>query len=64
MDFELDLELRGQRWPAVVVLLAGASSGCVGLVAMRIALSQRGEYAFLLWNLALAWSPLVLAVAV
>ncbi len=56
--------LRVERWPLVVVVLALASSVCIGLVAGRIALSRHPGYAFLMWNLALAWVPLVLAVAV
>lgn len=60
----MDFERRGQRWPAAVVLLAGASSICVGLIALRIALSRQGDYSFLVWNLALAWVPLGLALAV
>jgi uncharacterized membrane protein len=56
--------LRGERWPFVVVALALASSLCVGLVAGRIALSGQPGYAFLVWNLALAWVPLWLALGV
>jgi uncharacterized membrane protein len=56
--------LRGGRWPAVVLGLAVASSVCIGLVAVRIFLSRHPGYAFLIWNLALAWVPLGLALAV
>jgi len=56
--------LRGGRWPAVVLALALASSVCVGLVAGRVFLSRHPGYAFLIWNLALAWVPLGLALAV
>jgi uncharacterized membrane protein len=48
----------------VVLALAVASSGCVGLVVGRVFLSRHPGYAFLIWNLALAWVPLVLALAV
>lgn len=54
--------LRGSHWPAAVLALAAASSFCVGLIALRIVLSGHVGYAFLVWNLALAWVPLVLAV--
>jgi uncharacterized membrane protein len=56
--------LRGERWPAVVLILALASSVCIGLVAGRILLSRHGSYAFLIWNLVLAWVPLLLALAI
>ncbi len=45
-----------------VVMLAAASCGCVGMVAIRVALLRRPDYAFLVWNLALAWAPLILAI--
>jgi uncharacterized membrane protein len=57
-------QLRGGRWPIVVLALAVASSGCVGLVAGRVALSREPGYSFLIWNLTLAWIPLLLALAV
>lgn len=56
--------LRGSHWPAAVVALAAASSFCVGLVVLRVALSGHAGYAFLVWNLALAWVPLVVAVGI
>lgn len=39
-----------------------ASGACVGLVAGRIAWTHNLEYGFLLWNLFLAWLPLVFAL--
>jgi uncharacterized membrane protein len=54
---------RGERWPQAVVLLAAASAACVGLVMARVAYSREQDYAFLVWNLALAWVPLLLALA-
>src|SRR4030095_6848481 len=39
-----------------------ASVVCVGLVVLRIAWTQKLNYAFLVWNLFLAWVPLVLAL--
>jgi uncharacterized membrane protein len=33
------------------------------MILARIGLSRRPDYAFLVWNLALAWVPLILAVA-
>ncbi|MGD9932126.1 MAG: DUF1361 domain-containing protein [Dehalococcoidia bacterium] len=56
--------LRGSHWPAALLALAAASSFCVGLVALRIVLSGHAGYAFLVWNLTLAWVPLVLAVSI
>lgn len=56
--------LRGERWPFVVLALAVASSICVALVAGRVALSRHPGYAFLIWNLVLAWVPLILALGI
>ena len=49
---------------AVFTLLAGASLVCVALVFARIAYSGTSQYRFLLWNLLLAWVPLLLAAAI
>ncbi len=44
-------------------LLTLASLVCVALVAARVAYSDSRRYASLIWNLALAWIPFVLAYA-
>ena len=49
---------------AVFMLLAGASVICVALVFARMAHSGTSQYRFMLWNLALAWVPVLLATAI
>jgi uncharacterized membrane protein len=44
--------------------LVGASAFCVALVLVRFAESGSAKFGGLVWNLFLAWIPLVLAVAV
>ncbi len=46
---------------AIFGLMTSASLVCVLLVAARIAYSDSGRYANLVWNLFLAWIPFVLA---
>jgi len=46
---------------AIFALMTSASLICVFLVAARIAFSDSGRYASLVWNLFLAWIPFVLA---
>jgi len=46
---------------AIFALMTSASVICVLLVAVRIAYSDSGRYAGLVWNLFLAWIPFVLA---
>jgi uncharacterized membrane protein len=45
--------------PMLALMLA--SGACVGLVVGRIVWTRNIEYSFLLWNLFLAWLPLVFA---
>ena len=42
-------------------LLAGASVVCVGILRFRAELTGSTRYAFLLWNLFLAWIPFIIA---
>ena len=49
---------------AVLALLAWASAVCVALIVARMLYSGTGQYRFMLWNLLLAWIPLLLAVAI
>lgn len=45
-------------------LLSGATLLCIVLFRIRTMLSDTNEYAFLIWNLFLAWIPLGMAYAV
>ena len=56
-----DLLKRYKYHLAVVLLLALASAVCVVLLAGRIAVTNSSHYLFLVWNLLLAWIPLVCA---
>jgi len=42
---------------ALFALLASSSVICIGLFAARVTVSESGRYAFLVWNLFLAWIP-------
>ncbi len=58
----LKIFLRRNRYKvAVFALMAAASLISVFLVAARIAYSDSGRYASLVWNLFLAWIPFTLA---
>jgi uncharacterized membrane protein len=46
---------------AIFALLGLASAMCIALVAVRTVYAHTGHFQFLLWNLFLAWIPLVLA---
>ncbi len=50
-----------QRLLALLWLVA-ASCLCVGILAARMVYMQNGSYRFMLWNLFLAWVPLVCAL--
>jgi uncharacterized membrane protein len=52
-----------RRTRAVGALVCASAFGTV-LVAVRISYTWTGEYRNLVWNLVLAWVPLVLAIAV
>jgi uncharacterized membrane protein len=54
----------GRHWPAVFLYLVVASAVCIGLIALRWWKADDPGLAFLVWNLALAWVPFVLAIAV
>ena len=45
-----------------LVTLAAASALGVALVGVRTALTWRGQHLYLVWNLVLAWVPLMLAL--
>jgi uncharacterized membrane protein len=47
---------------APVLALLFASGVCLALLAARIALDGTGRYLFLVWNLFLAWLPLIFAL--
>ncbi len=54
--------MHARRALAIAALLA-ASILCVGLLELRVRETGDGFYRFLVWNLFLAWVPLVFAVA-
>ncbi|MFN0148120.1 MAG: DUF1361 domain-containing protein [Dehalococcoidia bacterium] len=60
----MERRLPGERWPAVLVILGLASAACVALVVLRVFSTRQPDFAFLVWNLVLAWVPFVLAIAV
>lgn len=45
-----------------LALLGAASAACVALVWLRVEKTGTGEYRFLVWNLFLAWLPVVFAL--
>ncbi len=51
----------GRSNAAVFALLGLASAMCLALVLARTVYSHTGHFQFLIWNLFLAWIPLVLA---
>ena len=57
-----DLQISRQRYSAVFWLVV-ASCMCVGILAARAMWTQHFTYRFMIWNLFLAWIPLVCALA-
>jgi len=56
------LDLRRRSGLALLALLAAASVMCLAMIAARVWFSGTGDYGFLIWNLLLAWIPLVFAI--
>ena len=54
----------GHRWPAVCFVLAALTACCLALLLIRVVRTREPDFAFLVWNLALAWVPFVLALGV
>jgi uncharacterized membrane protein len=52
----------GRETAVPVLALTFASAACVALVFARIILTTNARYGFLIWNLFLAWLPLVFAL--
>ena len=48
----------------MLVGLGLASAACIALVMLRVFSTREPDFAFLVWNLVLAWVPFVLAIAV
>jgi uncharacterized membrane protein len=59
MKLYRSIQRQGLTMP--VLALAVASSVCVSLVAYRIMIGTQPRHAYLVWNLFLAWLPLVFA---
>src|SRR5258708_23949610 len=53
---------RNYRQLALVGSLAFATLVCLGLVTLRVAHSQKFAYRYLIWNLFLAWLPILSAL--
>jgi uncharacterized membrane protein len=47
-----------------LLTLAAASALGIGLVALRVVLAWRAQHLYLVWNLILAWVPLILALRI
>ena len=60
--FELLIRRHRSRWPLVAALVL-ASATCSLLIAARVVHTGRLTYAFLVYNLFLAWIPLGFAIA-
>ena len=58
-----DRTISRQRASRMMLALMFASSACFGMLMVRLAYSGRVRYSFLIWNLLLAWVPLVFSVA-
>lgn len=50
-----------REWLSPLPVLLLVSATAVGLIALRVALTGRGQQLYLVWNLFLAWLPLALA---
>jgi uncharacterized membrane protein len=48
---------------ALLAALGSASFASLAIISLRVQQTQSGEYVFLRWNLALAWLPVVFAIA-
>ena len=59
---KLSLTILRHRYKLTIfVLLALSSATCVAMVGARVAYSDTPYYTFLIWNLFLAWIPLIFA---
>jgi uncharacterized membrane protein len=63
MSILLRTYLRRHRQLAVLASLAFASAVCIGLLLLRIVRSHGLTHIYLLWNLFLAWLPMVCSLA-
>ncbi len=60
MNHAKPISIRTAAWPLVALLFASLAGA--GLVTLRIAWTGRFTYLFLIWNLVLAWLPLIFAL--
>jgi uncharacterized membrane protein len=51
-------------WISLTFALGVASTGCLMMIVLRVAVTGSIRYTFLLWNLFLAWIPYLLALVV
>jgi uncharacterized membrane protein len=53
-----------RRYRLLTLVLLAASAGCLLMIVLRVLVTGRARYHFLLWNLFLAWIPYLLAVLI
>lgn len=53
-----------RRYRLLTLVLLAASAGCLLMIVLRVLVTGRVRYRFLLWNLFLAWIPYLLAVLI
>jgi uncharacterized membrane protein len=64
LDKERQTSSTEKRYLQLSKALAAASAGCILMIALRILLTGTFRYAFLAWNLFLAWIPYILSLQI